>query len=51
MIEFLDRSDQETMQFCHEVLQEAAQHHLKVQLHGASKPTGLRRTYPNLVNI
>jgi alpha-glucosidase len=27
----------------------AADHHLTVSLHGASKPTGLRRTYPNLL--
>lgn len=51
MMDFLDHSDQETMQFAYEVLQEAAKHHLKVQLHGAAKPTGLRRTYPNLMNI
>ena len=51
MMDFMDHSDQETMRFCNEVLEYAAKHHLKVQLHGASKPTGLRRTYPNLTNI
>jgi len=51
MMDFMDNSDQETMNFCYQVIQEAAKYHLKVQLHGASKPTGLRRTYPNLTNI
>jgi alpha-glucosidase len=30
-----------------EILQKAAQHHLHIQFHGAYKPTGLARTYPN----
>jgi alpha-glucosidase len=28
----------------------AAEHHLLVDYHGCSKPTGLHRTYPNLIN-
>ena len=27
----------------------AREHHLMVDFHGAYKPTGLRRTYPNLI--
>jgi alpha-glucosidase len=30
-----------------EMLEKAAKHHLHVQFHGAYKPTGLHRTYPN----
>jgi len=30
-----------------EILQRAAAHHLHIQFHGAYKPTGLERTYPN----
>jgi alpha-glucosidase len=30
-----------------EILQKAALHHLHIQFHGAYKPTGLSRTYPN----
>lgn len=50
MIDYLDRDDQEMMNFMEEVLQKAAKNHLKVQFHGAPKPTGLKRTYPNLTN-
>jgi alpha-glucosidase len=30
-----------------EIVQKAAQHHLHIQFHGAYKPTGLSRTWPN----
>jgi alpha-glucosidase len=35
--------------FYHRILKTAAAHHLMVDLHGAYKPTGLVRTYPNYV--
>jgi alpha-glucosidase len=35
--------------FYHRVLKKAAEHHLMIDLHGAYKPTGLTRTYPNYV--
>lgn len=50
MVDFLDRDDQEMMIFMEEVLQKAAKYHLKIQFHGAPKPTGLKKTYPNLTN-
>ena len=50
MIDFLDRDDQEMINWSEEVLRVGAKHHLRIQFHGAWKPTGLRRTYPNLVN-
>lgn len=50
MVDFLDRDDQEMVRFAERVLETAARHHLHVQFHGVWKPTGLRRTYPNLFN-
>jgi len=35
--------------FYQRVVRKAAEHHLVVDFHGAFKPTGLRRTYPNLL--
>jgi alpha-glucosidase len=47
MIDFMDRDDQEMVNMQIEMLQKAAAHHLHIQFHGAYKPTGLHRTYPN----
>jgi alpha-glucosidase len=47
MIDFMDRDDQLMVNMQQEMLQKAAAHHLHVQFHGAYKPTGLHRTYPN----
>ena len=46
-VDFMDRDDQEMVGFYHRILRTAARHHLLVDLHGAYKPTGLARTYPN----
>jgi alpha-glucosidase len=48
-IDFMDRDDQEMVGFYHRVAELAAKHHLMVDFHGAYKPTGESRTYPNLV--
>ncbi len=50
MIDFLDRDDQEMIEFTERVLACAARHHLHVQIHGSSKYSGEQRTYPNLFN-
>ncbi|MBA3675662.1 MAG: glycoside hydrolase family 97 catalytic domain-containing protein, partial [Chitinophagaceae bacterium] len=47
MVDFMDRDDQEMVKMQEEILQKAAAHHLEIQFHGAYKPTGLSRTYPN----
>ena len=47
MVDFMDRDDQEMVNIQTEILQKAAAHHLHIQFHGAYKPTGLSRTYPN----
>ncbi|HWS56349.1 MAG TPA: glycoside hydrolase family 97 protein [Pyrinomonadaceae bacterium] len=46
-VDFMDRDDQEMVSFYHRILKKAAEHRLVVDLHGAYKPTGLARTYPN----
>jgi alpha-glucosidase len=47
MVDFLNRDDQEMVNIQLEILRKAAAHHLHIQFHGAYKPTGLSRTYPN----
>lgn len=49
MLDFMDRDDQRMNRFVRRAVQLAAQHHLTVTLHGCPKPTGLERTYPNLL--
>src|SRR5262245_483651 len=51
MVDFMDRDDQHMVNFYHDLIRLAARHHLTVTLHGAYKPTGLGRTYPNLLTI
>jgi alpha-glucosidase len=48
-IDFMNRDDQEMVRWYRHVVELAAQHHLMIDYHGAFKPDGLRRTYPNLV--
>lgn len=50
MIDFMDRDDQEMVNFQRELLQLAADNHLSVTFHGVAAPTGLERTFPNLLN-
>ncbi|MBI1984057.1 MAG: glycoside hydrolase family 97 catalytic domain-containing protein, partial [Acidobacteria bacterium] len=50
MVDFLDRDDQEMVEFAEQVLEKAAQHRLHIQFHGVWKPTGRERAYPNLFN-
>jgi alpha-glucosidase len=48
-IDFMDSDDQEMVNWYHWVVKTAAKYHLMVDFHGAFKPDGWRRTYPNLV--
>lgn len=48
-VDYMDRDDQEMVRFYHDVLAKAAEHRLMVNFHGAYKPTGIRRTWPNLI--
>jgi alpha-glucosidase len=48
-IDFMNRDDQWMVDWYRRVVEKAAEHHLMIDYHGAFKPDGLRRTYPNLM--
>jgi alpha-glucosidase len=48
-VDYMNRDDQEMVDYYAKVVRKAADHHLTVDFHGAYKPTGLRRAYPNLL--
>lgn len=48
-IDFMQRDDQKIVNFYHETARKAAEHHMLVDFHGAYKPDGIDRTWPNLV--
>jgi alpha-glucosidase len=50
MADFMDREDQLMIRFQETVAQETAKNKLMLLFHGASKPTGLRKKYPNVIN-
>jgi alpha-glucosidase len=49
MADFMDREDQLMIRFQETVAQETASNRLMLLFHGTSKPTGLRKMYPNLM--
>ncbi|MBD3266344.1 hypothetical protein GF373_06705, partial [bacterium] len=49
-IDFFDRDDQQCMNRLERLARVAAEHKLAVNFHGVTKPTGLHRTYPNVLN-
>lgn len=48
-VDFFDRNDQEIVRVYNEMVRKAADHGLMVFYHGAYTPTGIRRTWPNLI--
>ena len=48
-VDFMDRDDQKIVNWYWTVAEKAAKHHLLLDFHGAYKPTGLRRAYPNVI--
>jgi alpha-glucosidase len=48
-IDFVDRDDQKAVTSTYDIAKKAADYHLVVDYHGVFKPTGLQRTYPNVV--
>lgn len=50
-VDFMNRDDQKMVNFYYRLAQKAAQYNLMLDFHGAYKPTGLQRTYPNVVNF
>ncbi|MEY8685053.1 glycoside hydrolase family 97 protein [Bacteroides sp. AN502(2024)] len=49
-IDFMDRSDQWMVNYYERVAREAAKYHLFVDFHGAFKPAGLERRFPNVLS-
>ncbi len=49
-IDFLNSEDVEHCKFMHDCLREAAEYELTINYHGAPKPRGEERTYPNQVS-
>ena len=49
-IDFFSGDSQMNMEYCIDLLECAARHHLLVNFHGATLPRGWQRTYPNLMS-
>ena len=49
-IDFIDRDDQKAVSSLYELAKKAADHHLLVDYHGMYKPSGMQRTWPNIIN-
>ena len=49
-IDFFSGDNQLNMDYCIDLLESAARHHLLVNFHGATIPRGWQRTYPNLLS-
>ena len=50
-IDFVDRDDQLAVASLYEIAKKAADYHLLVDYHGVFKPTGLQKTYPNVIGF
>ena len=50
-IDFMDRDDAMMNEFYYRAAEVCARHKLMIDFHGCAKPTGLNRTYPNVVNF
>ncbi len=48
-IDFMQRDDQKIVNFYHETAKKAAEHHMLVDFHGAYKPDGIDRKWPNVI--
>ena len=49
-IDFFSGDNQMNMDYCQDLMESAARHHLLVNFHGAPIPRGWQRTYPNLLS-
>lgn len=50
-IDFMDRDDQKMVSSLYSIAKKAAEYKLLLDFHGMYKPTGMQRTYPNVVNF
>jgi len=48
-IDFMDRDDQDMVNWYRRICKATAENHLMLDFHGAYKPDGIERTYPNLL--
>ena len=49
-IDFLDRDDQEAVELAYRIAEAALRHQMVLDYHGYYKPTGMSRTFPNILN-
>jgi alpha-glucosidase len=49
MTDFMDRDDQKMVNFYYKIAEACAKHKIMIMYHGAFKPAGFNRTYPNAV--
>ena len=49
-VDFMDRDDQQMVDFYHRCAQTAAKYNMFLDMHGGFKPCGLNRRYPNVLN-
>jgi alpha-glucosidase len=50
-IDFMDRDDQKMVSSLYAIAKKAAENKMIVDFHGMYKPTGLQRTWPNVINF
>ncbi len=49
-IDFLDRDDQEAVELAYRIAEAGLRHQMVLDYHGYYKPTGMSRTFPNILN-
>ena len=50
-VDFMDRDDQTIPEQLYRIAETAARHHLLLDFHGMYKPSGMNRTWPNVLNF
>ncbi|MCQ2389274.1 MAG: glycoside hydrolase family 97 protein [Kiritimatiellae bacterium] len=50
-VDFMDRDDADVVRFVEKLAKICAKHKMLLDYHGMYKPTGLQRTYPNVLNF
>lgn len=49
-VDFIDRDDQKMVASLFDIAKIAANHHMLIDYHGMYKPSGMQRTWPNIIN-
>ncbi len=50
-VDFLDRDDQTAVEMTYRIAEMCAKYRMTLDYHGIYKPTGINRTYPNVINF